>query len=66
MIKGTYVRPAPQELVGETASLRRRGDDYLARFDNLKKFSRHEFDWAFSWRTFSKGSFEIIGDAETP
>lgn len=60
MITGTYIRPAPKELVGETALLRRKGDDYLAQFDNLEKFSRHETDWAFGWHQFRRDSFTDI------
>ena len=59
MIHGTYIRPAPKELYGETAMLREKDGYYLAQFDNLKAFSRHEYDWAFGWHSFSLDSFDI-------
>ena len=60
MMRGTYVRPSPRELVGETALLRRKGPIYYAQFDNLEAFSRKEYDWAFGWHQFTLDSFEII------
>ena len=62
MITGKYIRPEPKELVGETALLRRRGNIYLAQFNNLEAFSRTEYDWAFGWHKFSLDSFEIEED----
>ncbi len=59
MITGTYVRPSPRELVGETALLREEGGRYLAQFDNLEAFGRHETDWALGWHEFSRDSFTV-------
>ena len=60
MLTGKYVRPAPKELVGERALLRRKGDSLvMAQFNDLEKFSRHEYDWALGWHQFTLDSFEI-------
>ena len=67
MLTGTYIRPAPKELVGERALLRRIDDKslvILAQFNDLEKFSRHEHDWAFGWHEFLADSFEIEEDTE--
>lgn len=63
MLTGTYIRPAPEELTGETALLQRKGDRLVvAQFNNLEKFSRHESDWALGWHQFLADSFEIEED----
>ncbi len=67
MLTGTYIRPAPKELVGERALLRRIDDNslvILAQFNDLEKFSRHEYDWALGWHEFRADSVEIDGGTE--
>ena len=63
-LTGTYIRPAPTELVGETALLREHDGKFLAQFDNLAAFSRHETDWAYGWHEFSQDSFDVHDDQE--
>lgn len=65
-LRGRYIRPAPIELMGETALLRRNTHTggWFAQFDNLEKFSRNKHDWAIGWHTFSADSFTLLEENE--
>lgn len=64
MLTGTYIGE-DKELQGETAILRpsirhaATAEKLEAQFDNLKKFSRHEHDYAFGWHVFNKSDFKV-------
>ena len=62
MLHGTYIGPT-EELKGETAIIQIR-EGYrpgicFAQFDNLEKFSRHEYDYALGWHIYNLTEFEL-------
>ncbi len=61
ILRGRYIRPSPVELLGETALLQpSEAGGWIAQFDDLEKFSRHETDWAFGWHSFTTDSFSLM------